>query len=161
MIQDVASELTRDRLMRLLDSPLERADLDFKETVDLSNCHDRVELAKDVLAMANSGGGHIVVGVEDKTCRKVGISKQVSEALQESKNVNDKLKKYWGGYIRVLVAQYDLQDSGLASVRLALVRVPAARTTVPAQGCSRRFGRAFPRKVPGVLAGTSRIESRT
>jgi hypothetical protein len=90
-------------------------------------------LAKDVLAMANSGGGHIIIGVEDKTGRKVGISKQVSESLWEAKNVNDKLKKYCGGFIRVLVAQYDLQDLAAAPTRLALISVPGARGMVPAQ----------------------------
>jgi predicted HTH transcriptional regulator len=73
--------------MSLLDSPCETANLDFKETLDLTNSRDRVELAKDVLAMANSGGGHIVVGVEDVT-RQVGISEEAPAALRDAKTVN-------------------------------------------------------------------------
>jgi len=70
MSQNFSAELSLSRLMSLIDSPCETAALDFKETVDPTQCRDRVELAKDVLAMANSGGGHIVVGVEDATRRQ-------------------------------------------------------------------------------------------
>src|ERR1700733_10909461 len=97
-----ATELSLTRLMSLLDSPCETPSLDFKETVDLTQGRDRVELAKDVLAMANSGGGHIVVGVEDIIRRRLRIGKESSATLREAKEVNDKLTKYCGGFIKVL-----------------------------------------------------------
>src|SRR5436309_2824290 len=103
MSENIAAELALDRLISLLASPCETEKLDFKERLDLANSRDRVELAKDVLAMANRGGGYIVIGIEDKTRRKVGISRELSEALRDAKTVNDQLKKYCGGYFRVLV----------------------------------------------------------
>ena len=133
MVRDAASELSRDCLLRLLASPWEREDLDLKETIDLTGSHGWVALAKDVLAMANTGGGHIIIGVEDKTLRKIGLTKKVSEALQEPKKINDQLKNYCGGYIRILVAQHDLQEPAVEQVRLALVYVPPAWPPVPAQ----------------------------
>lgn len=134
MTRDVAAELSLDRLMSLLDSPCETGTLDFKETADLTHCRDRVELAKDVLAMANSGGGYIVIGVEDASRRQVGISEGVSAALRDAKTVNDQLKKYCGRYIKVLVAQHEIQHPAEGSIRLALIRVPAATMEkVPAQ----------------------------
>ncbi|PYT64089.1 MAG: hypothetical protein DMG35_01650 [Acidobacteria bacterium] len=126
MSQDSASELSLKRLLSLLDSPCETADLDFKETIDLEKPRDRVELAKDVLAMANSAGGHIVFGIEDTSRRRVGISTEASAALRDAKTVNDKLKKYCGGYIKVLVAQYEIDDPAGGRIRLALIHVPAA-----------------------------------
>ncbi len=133
MSDEVAAELSFNRLMNLLHAPCETAHLDFKETLDLAQCRDRVELAKDVLAMANSGGGDIVVGVEDATRRRVGIDEKVAASLRDAKIVNDQLRRYCGGYISVLVARYEIPDQARSSVRVALIHVPAAPAKVPAQ----------------------------
>jgi CheY-like chemotaxis protein len=62
-----------DRLLRLRRDPdlalvhlgVETKDLDYKESVGL-DCRDgRAALAKDVIAMANSGGGRIIVGIPE------------------------------------------------------------------------------------------------
>jgi predicted HTH transcriptional regulator len=49
--------------------------LDFKQKIDLDFESGRKELAKDVCAIANSRGGrgYIIIGVEDKTKKVVGI----------------------------------------------------------------------------------------
>lgn len=49
--------------------------LDFKMELDLRSESGKKELAKDVIAIANSQGGrgHLIVGIEDKTKRLVGI----------------------------------------------------------------------------------------
>jgi hypothetical protein len=119
--------------MTLLGSPCETNAVDFKETLDLSHTRDRVELAKDVLAMANSGGGDMVVGVEDGTLRRVGISEEVFVSLRDAKSVNDKLKRYCGGYVKVLVAQHQVTNQERQKVRMVLIHVPAASHKVPAQ----------------------------
>lgn len=105
MAHDVDAELSLDRLKILLASPCETDRLDFKESLDLSNPRDIVELAKDILAMANSGGGHLVIGIEDGTRRQRGITSEAAAALRDAKSINDKLKKYCGGYVRVYVSQ--------------------------------------------------------
>lgn len=43
----------------------ESAQVEFKETFDPTSARDRCELVKDVVAMANSGGGCILFGVKD------------------------------------------------------------------------------------------------
>ena len=131
--ENLAAELSLECLMRLIESPSETASLDFKETLDVNQSRDRVEFAKDVLAMANSGGGHVVVGIEDKTRRRVGIGLESSGSLQEAKSVNDKLKKYCGGYVKVLVAQHEIEDPAQGRVRLCLIYIPPAIARVPAQ----------------------------
>lgn len=52
--------------------------LDFKQKLDLSTESGRKELAKDICAIANSKGGrgYIIIGVEDKTKKIVGITKE-------------------------------------------------------------------------------------
>jgi predicted HTH transcriptional regulator len=49
--------------------------LDFKRTIDVQYESGRKELAKDICAIANSRGGrgYLIIGVEDKTKRIVGI----------------------------------------------------------------------------------------
>src|SRR6266446_4209950 len=101
MNMDVAKELSIERLRELLNAPCEMERLDFKETLDLSSGRAYAELAKDVLAMANSGGGHIVVGIADTTRQPVSISDEVAVFFGASKTVNDKLYRYTRGHITV------------------------------------------------------------
>ena len=53
--------------------------LDFKEKLDLSTESGKKELAKDVLAIANTQGGrgHIVLGIRDKTKEVVGVESDI------------------------------------------------------------------------------------
>jgi len=46
------------------DTPAETDDLDFKEQFDPMSRQDWCELIKDIAAIANSGGGAIIVGVK-------------------------------------------------------------------------------------------------
>ncbi|MCM0646811.1 putative DNA binding domain-containing protein [Clostridium swellfunianum] len=54
---------------------VEGTKLDFKQKIDLEFESGRKELAKDVCAIANSRGGrgYIIIGIEDKTKKIVGI----------------------------------------------------------------------------------------
>lgn len=124
--------ISLERLLNLLDSPAESAALDFKETLDLTHAQDRVEFAKDVLAMANTGGGHIVIGVEDQTRKRVGLNETLLPSLRDGKTLNDKIKKYTGGYITTSVAHHQL-DSPDGTISLALIYVPASPFKIPAQ----------------------------
>jgi predicted HTH transcriptional regulator len=62
------------RLSNLIKRP-EGPKLDFKELIDVEIESGRKELAKDVCAIANSKGGrgYIIIGIEDKTKKVVGI----------------------------------------------------------------------------------------
>lgn len=61
--------------------------LDFKMMIDLSLDGSKKELAKDVIALANSRGGrgYLIIGVEDKTKRLVGIDQDeiTEERIQQ------------------------------------------------------------------------------
>jgi hypothetical protein len=43
----------------------ESAKVDFKENIDFNLPKDRCEIIKDIVAMANSGGGYLLIGVKD------------------------------------------------------------------------------------------------
>lgn len=57
--------------------------LDFKQELDLCAESSRKELAKDVCAIANSRGGrgYLIIGVEDKTKKIIGVNK--GELIEE------------------------------------------------------------------------------
>lgn len=43
----------------------ESAIVDFKECADFSSLKDQREIVKDIVSMANSGGGYILFGIKD------------------------------------------------------------------------------------------------
>jgi hypothetical protein len=89
-------------------------------------------MAKDVLAIANTGGGYIVVGVEDGTRRPVGLAPSIAEQF-ESKSINDKLKRFTGGHVSVIAAVHPVQYESATPVSIGLIHVPGARKQIPAQ----------------------------
>lgn len=128
MPTDAITELTKVRLMKLLEAPCECQTLDFKQSIDIGQTQSVVELAKDVLAMANTNGGHLIIGVEDTSRRRIGVP-----AFVDSKAINDKIGRYCGGHISVLAAVHQIRDEGGQSVSIEMIYVPIARQKVPAQ----------------------------
>ncbi len=57
-----------DDLRDLVDNPVERLEVEYKDWLDLASGNKpRADLARHVAALANYGGGHIVFGFDDKT----------------------------------------------------------------------------------------------
>ena len=67
--------LNKNKLLQLIKRE-EDLKLDFKATLSLATESEKKELAKDVIAIANSRGGrgYIIFGVEDKTKRILGVN---------------------------------------------------------------------------------------
>jgi predicted HTH transcriptional regulator len=54
-----------DPVRKAVEAKRESKHLDFKASFDSDSAQDWCEVTKDIVAMANSGGGLIVVGVSD------------------------------------------------------------------------------------------------
>ena len=70
--------------------------LDYKESVDLTTRDARAKIAKDVIAMANIGGGTMVIGVAERTkghFEQVGLNSTDLENLEVSL-VNKSLRPF-------------------------------------------------------------------
>src|SRR3990172_6528952 len=64
----VDAEMSVAKLLRLIKLGREEERLDYKGDFDSSkNPKDKVELARDVVAMANTFGGYLVFGVDEVT----------------------------------------------------------------------------------------------
>jgi predicted HTH transcriptional regulator len=79
-------------LAKINESEKESAKLDFKSAFDPFAAQDWCELIKDIVAMANSGGGLIVFGVNDDGSLTTVDLKQIL-ALDPA-TIVDKIEKY-------------------------------------------------------------------
>jgi hypothetical protein len=60
-------DLTEQEVINLIEAGEERPELDYKADIDLTaNKKEKVEIVKDIIAMANSGGGILVGGVHEE-----------------------------------------------------------------------------------------------
>jgi hypothetical protein len=99
-------DLSRERLLALIRLGREEESLDYKRSYDLTgkSTKDRVEMARDVVAMANTFGGYIVLGVDERrtggrlTYEPVGISEDHLKSLDI-----DRLKPQVERYLNVAV----------------------------------------------------------
>lgn len=76
----------------VLDATVETTNLEFKRGFDVSSTRDWVEIIKDIVAIANSGGGAILLGVDDS-------GKPVGELVEhilklDPADITNKVKRY-------------------------------------------------------------------
>ncbi len=99
-------KVSERELRRLLGQRFEAEHLDFKEKLNPRSKKALLELCKDVIAMANSGGGHVVFGVRDGDFEPVGLSD--TDRLDEA-DLRNMLDKYVDERIDFLLAYHKLQ----------------------------------------------------
>jgi hypothetical protein len=99
----------------------ETRSLDFKERFDPDSTADWTELVKDFMAMANSGGGLIVVGV----CNDGSPAKDDVAAVLEldSAKITDKVERYTG----VQFAEFEIHEAKRGRKKIAVVEIGAAK----------------------------------
>lgn len=90
--------MNEDTLKRVRTSENETGDLDFKAGFDPQAPHDWCELVKDIVAMANSGGGLLVFGANDDGTPST--SDLTALAGVDPAAVVDKITKYTDQHLR-------------------------------------------------------------
>ena len=93
-----------DILKQALDAVSETARVEFKEKFDPSSLKDWVEIIKDIVAMANSGGGVILFGVDNNGAPVVDFDAEIIQRIDPA-HITDKIRKYTGyhfGGLKVL-----------------------------------------------------------
>lgn len=101
----------------------ESKNIDFKSSFDPQSSGEWCELVKDIVAMANSGGGVIVIGLDNGGLPSRKDVKPVLE-LDHAKFV-DKIRKYTGSeFGDIEVHEAKKQGEFVAVIEIAAVKVP-------------------------------------
>lgn len=102
-------KLTKELADELIHKGMESPDLDYKLEFDNST-GAWMELAKDIYAMANYGGGYIVIGVEDATFAPLGIDPSFHIDTQ---TWLDKFASWATGDIKLSYLEYETKINGV------------------------------------------------
>jgi len=98
--------------------------VEFKERFDPSSTGEWCELIKDLVAVANSGGGIVVVGVRNNGSPSGQDVKLVLEL--DAAKITDKIFKYSGEHF----SGFELHDIRRGNRRAAAIVIHAARTPI-------------------------------
>ncbi|MEV6289421.1 RNA-binding domain-containing protein [Streptomyces sp. NPDC051896] len=118
-------DLSLDALKYLINCRGECEWLDFKQALHLDNDYGIATFTRDALAMKNTGGGYLVIGVQDKTWVPVGLTEELP---YDAKLLRDKIRRGSGLDLQVDIVQHELRYTGeprwfaLVLVRAALKR---------------------------------------
>lgn len=119
------SDLSVDALRYLIGCRSECEWLDYKKELHLGSHAERCDFTRDVVAMKNVGGGYLLVGVEDKTWRPVGLSAPLP---YDTKQVRDIIRQCSGLELDVdLVHHNAFSEVGTGLFALVHVRGPQRR----------------------------------
>lgn len=105
-------------LRYLLSFKGERPKLDFKSAYDDASKKDTVGVVKDIVAMANTEGGFIVLGAENDG-RACGLASTQADAVDDAK-IASRLSSYLGASVEIHVSHHKLD--GLALVVITVPR---------------------------------------
>ncbi len=112
----IESNLMKELINQALQSSSESSEVDFKESFDASNNKDWVEIVKDIVAMANSGGGVIIFGLNNQG-QPIATGTTADEIIKiDPADITNKIHKYTGyhfGNFKVLTAEKDGRELGL------------------------------------------------
>ncbi|MBO2447133.1 putative DNA binding domain-containing protein [Actinomadura barringtoniae] len=118
-------DLSLDALKYLIDCRAECEWLDYKQVLQLDTDYQVASFGKDAIAMKNTGGGYLVIGVQDKTWLPQGLPVKLAF---DAKLLRDKIRRATGLEITVDIVQHQLRYTGeLKWFALILVRASSKR----------------------------------
>ncbi|WCC43975.1 putative DNA binding domain-containing protein [Tenacibaculum finnmarkense] len=92
-----------------LDVKTESTDLDYKEIYVISDTKSKIEIAKDILAFANSKGGYLIYGVNN-SFEWIGLDDR-SDSDTDEANISNILDNYADGNIDFLTNTIEINGS--------------------------------------------------
>jgi len=117
----------RDHIQRGLAAQRESKYIDFKGEIDFVEPGAWCEIVKDIVAMANSGGGVLLIGLDNKGAT-TGFDPQPILDLDEAV-VTDKIEKYTGvQFDAFLISEEKKKGNRLAAILVEGVSIPIVFT---------------------------------
>jgi hypothetical protein len=103
----------------------ETESIEFKESLDVSSSHDWCEIIKDIIAIANTDGGVIVIGLNDLG---VPVGTDVSSVLGlDPADITNKIYKYTGfQFSQFKIQKCEKEGYILVALQIGSVSLPIA-----------------------------------
>lgn len=129
-----------DSDIQLLRLGFETTNLDYKEDIDLSKKDICASVAKDVIAMANVGGGTIILGVAEVEPGKFEWRGVPNERIHsfEPTVVGDVLKKYIGSAIAIKIKRINWEGK-----TFVIFKVPSCNGNLVLAYCDNESARLY------------------
>jgi tetratricopeptide (TPR) repeat protein len=116
-------DMSKDAMRYLLDCRGECEWLDYKEDLNLGDEKHLCDFTKDVLALKNVGGGFLIIGVEDKTWRPIGLN---TELQFDTKMLRDQLRRASNVEIDIDIVHHKIDVPGSTNI-FCLIFVRSSR----------------------------------
>ena len=148
-IDKILEQATEDDI-RLLNLKVEGRDLDYKEIIDFETNTSRAELARDIIGMANSGGGLIIIGVSERDGSFTHQGLSSSDLYRyETTRLNDSIKKYVAStaFVSSKVVEYKRKSFVFITVHAAIDTIALA--AIPNENAGLYQGRIYIRTQAG------------
>lgn len=118
-----------DRISAALEKATETTDLEFKSSFDVALAGDWLELIKDIVALANSGGGLILLGLNDDGSPS-GADTTALQAVDPA-DLTNRIHKYTGHHFSAFeLIECQKEGHELCALRVDGIRVPMVFTRV-------------------------------
>ena len=85
---------TLEELRPLVEFPLESLGVEYKDWLDLTSNHGKATLAKHAIALANHGGGHIVLGFSEQADELVSHPSPAGMSAVTQDRVNEAIRRF-------------------------------------------------------------------
>ncbi|MBF0556502.1 MAG: putative DNA binding domain-containing protein [Nitrospirae bacterium] len=121
MVRD--GDMSIDSMRYLINCRSECEWLDYKEMIALEHDKSLCDFAKDVIAIKNVGGGYIIIGVEDKTWKPIGLSTRLP---YDTKLLRDKVRRATGVDLDIDIVHHNIQIAD-SSILLGLIFIRSSR----------------------------------
>ncbi|MDN3664386.1 RNA-binding domain-containing protein [Algibacter miyuki] len=106
-LQFVSKKTIKD--IKDLEVKTESTDLDYKEIYTISDTKSKIEIAKDILAFANSKGGYLIYGVNNNF-EWIGLDDR-SDSDTDEANISNILDNYADGAIEFLTNTIEIEGA--------------------------------------------------
>lgn len=113
----------------ILSQKRETAELDFKVTLDTSKDSDFAEIAKDIFAMSNYGGGYLVFGFEETKTGNFDPTGLPSSFHVDQAQLQEKFNSYSNDPITINYREIEKEIDG-EKKKFALMYVPPSSTVL-------------------------------
>ncbi len=104
-------------LKELLEFPVESRNVDYKAAVKFDRrTNFAAKLVKHILALANSGGGHLIVGYKEQKDKSIAPDPAITDEIVASYEVTklcQHVEKYLGDQDRIAVRIYKEEFAGI------------------------------------------------